>query len=82
MQNELLMKILNELGSIQKKLNMSEDESLGDYISEQDAKELFKRGTTWFWNLRKQGLPYSKLGGEVYYRRSDLKEWLDGRREG
>ena len=33
---------------------------------------MLQRGTTWFWEKRNQGLPFFKLGAEVYYKISDL----------
>jgi hypothetical protein len=46
--------------------------SVNDYISEREAKKLLTRGTTWFWEQRKKGLPSYKMGAEVYYKKSDL----------
>ncbi len=44
-----------------------------DYITEDDAKKMYPRGTTWFWNKRKSGeLQFYKLGQTVYYKRADL----------
>ena len=51
--------------------------ALQDYISEYEAKSLFKRSTTWFWELRKKGFPSFKLGGENYYRLSDFIKYLE-----
>ena len=46
--------------------------SFDQYISESDAKKRFGRGTTWFYNLRKNGFRYTTLGGEIYYLRKDI----------
>ena len=62
--------ILKKLEDIDEKLERPT--SVNDYISERDAKKLLARGTTWFWEQRKMGLPFFKLGAEVYYKRSDL----------
>jgi len=56
--------------------------ALQDYISEFEAKRLFKRSTTWFWELRKKGFPSFKLGGENYYRLSDFIKYLELSRRG
>ena len=54
---------------------------LDDYIPENVAKKEFGMSTTWFWERRKSGeLPFVKVGGRVFYRRSALlglfeKEW-------
>lgn len=44
-----------------------------DYIPENVAKKEFGMGTTWFWERRKSGeLPFVKVGGRVFYKRSAL----------
>jgi len=50
---------------------------LGAYISEHDARRILKRSTTWFWELRKGGFSFTKLGGENFYRISDFVELLE-----
>lgn len=62
--------ILKKLEDIDEKLERPT--SVNDYISERDAKKLLARGTTWFWEQRKMGLPFFKLGAEVYYMKIDL----------
>jgi hypothetical protein len=53
-------------------------ETIGDYISESDAKKMLGRNTTWFWNLRKTGkLPFSKVGNKVYYSKADIFKILE-----
>ncbi|MDG1724827.1 MAG: hypothetical protein P8I11_03980 [Bacteroidia bacterium] len=64
--NEILEKLKNIEKMLKKPL------SVNDYISEREAKKLLTRGTTWFWEQRKKGLPFFKLGAEVYYKKSDL----------
>jgi hypothetical protein len=64
--NEILEKLKNIEKMLKKPL------SVDDYISEREAKKLLTRGTTWFWEQRKKGLPFFKLGAEVYYKKSDL----------
>ena len=74
---ELKLKtILQKLQKIESLLEESKLEDLNSFISEQEAKNVFKRGTTWFWEQRQCGLPFSKLGGQVLYRKSDLVELL------
>tara|TARA_B110000879_G_C11077662_1_gene473420 strand:+ start:906 stop:1145 length:240 start_codon:yes stop_codon:yes gene_type:complete len=68
--NTQMNQILKKLEDIDEKLERPT--SVNDYISERDAKKLLARGTTWFWEQRKMGLPFFKLGAEVYYKRSDL----------
>ena len=68
--NFKINEILEKLKNIEKMLN--KPLSVDDYISEREAKKLLTRGTTWFWEQRKKGLPSYKLGAEVYYKKSDL----------
>ncbi|MBK9415681.1 MAG: helix-turn-helix domain-containing protein [Bacteroidetes bacterium] len=52
--------------------------SLGDYITEADAKKLLGRSTGWFHKMRKTGLlPSSKVGGKQYYRKQDIQKLFD-----
>jgi hypothetical protein len=64
------IQIFKKLEDIEKRLE--KPLTVNDYVSERDAKEMLKRGTTWFWEKRNQGLPWFRLGVEVYYKRSDL----------
>ena len=68
--NFKINEILEKLKIIEKMLK--KPSSVDDYISEREAKKLLTRGTTWFWEQRKKGLPFFKLGAEVYYKKSDL----------
>jgi len=44
-----------------------------DFISEHDAKIAFGRGTTWFWDQRKnKGLSSIKIGATHWYKKSDI----------
>ena len=70
--------ILKQLKKIDDKLYRPK--SLDDYVSELEAKKLLGRGTTWLWERRRSGeLPYTKLGGQVYYLMSDLVKYLEDR---
>lgn len=40
----------------------------GKYVPEAKAKLLLGKGTTWFWQMRKDGLlAYKKVGNTIYY---------------
>ena len=67
-----LLKIEETLKRIEKKLDQNSS-FVEDYISEADAKEMLGRGTTWFWEQRRAGLHFYKLGGAVFYKLSDLE---------
>ena len=78
LNNNQLHRILKKLKEIEDKLNRPK--SLDDYISEFEAKKLLGRGTTWFWERRRYGeLPYTKLGGQVFYLIKDLIKYLEER---
>ena len=75
------VKILTKLEKIEKKLS-KEENALEDYISEYEAKKLLKRETTWFWNLRRKGFPYTKIGAENYYLKKDFVKLLEDNMQG
>ena len=76
--NPQLQRILKKLKEIEDKLNRPK--SIDDYVSDLEAKKLLGRGTTWFWERRRAGeLPYTKLGGQVYYLKSDMIKYLEDR---
>lgn len=78
---EFLQEILDRQERILQILTSMTDkkETIGDYISESDAKKMLGRNTTWFWNLRKTGKPpFSKVGNKVFYSKADIYRFLDG----
>ena len=51
---------------------------LGEYITENEAKEILSKETTWFWNKRKAGeLTGKKAGNKWYYKRSDILKFIE-----
>lgn len=72
----MLEDLSNRLERIESLLQTPNDR-LDDFISEEEAKKTFRRGTTWFWELRKKGFPYTKLGAETYYRKKDLVDYFN-----
>ena len=78
-----LNKVLRLLSRIETKIDKNNGSvNLEDFISEVEAKKLFTRGTTWFWELRKSGFPHTKVGGQVYYLKSDLVSYLESNKIG
>ena len=76
--NSQFRRIIKKLNDIDDKLE--KPKSFDDYVSELEAKKLLGRGTTWFWERRTSGeLPYTKLGGQVYYLKIDLVKYLEDR---
>ena len=74
--NSQFRRIIKKLNDIDDKLE--KPKSFDDYVSELEAKKLLGRGTTWFWERRRSGeLPYTKLGGQVYYLKSDMIKYLE-----
>ena len=80
-EDKIMKFIIAKLEQIEKNIN-SQKNPLDDFISEHDAKKKFKKGTTWFWNLRQEGFPYTKFGGEVYYSLNDLYIFLQKNMQG
>ena len=57
--------------------------AIGEFIPEDDAMELFGRKRTWFWNKRNSGeLKFTKVGGRVYYAKSDIINLLESNKKG
>lgn len=76
--NSQFRRIIKKLNDIDDKLE--KPKSFDDYVSELEAKKLLGRGTTWFWERRRAGeLHFTKLGGQVYYLKSDLVKYLEDR---
>ena len=64
--------------SFLEKTNPNPTNGIGDYISEQKAKKLLNKKTTWFWNMRKNGkLAFSKMGGTNFYNKTDIIKLLE-----
>ena len=56
---------------------------IGDYISEIEAKKILGRKSTWFWNLRKQGLlPYTTAGKKIFYSKADILKFIELNKKG
>ncbi len=78
--SEFLQEILNRQDRILQILTsmIDQKETIGDYISEINAKKMLGRNTTWFWNHRKNGkLPFTKVGNKVFYSKADIFRFLE-----
>ena len=74
--NERILSILTNGG-------LDSENAIGGFISENEAKKLLNKKTTWFWNMRKSGeLAFSKVGGTNYYRKADLLKLLENNKNG
>ena len=59
------------------------NDSIGEYISEDEAKRQLGRKTTWFWSMRTTGqLPFSKTGKRIFYLKSDIKKLIEKNMKG
>jgi len=75
---EFLKQISEKQDKIIELLSTKKANSAGDFITEKEAKEIFKRKSTWFWQMRKAGiLPFSKVGKSTYYSIKDLNAVLE-----
>jgi hypothetical protein len=75
---EFLKQINDKQDEIIELLKDKNINSSPEFITEAEAKEIFKRKSTWFWQMRKAGvLPFSKIGKSIYYSSSDLKALLE-----
>jgi hypothetical protein len=68
---------LNQIKDSQEKIiNLLECNSKkpeNKFITEKEAKDLLKRKSTWFWQMRKNGsIPFSKVGKSIYYSINDI----------
>lgn len=74
--NNLMEKQDKILDAIQSKEVQSE--TIGDYISETDAKKILGRKSTWFWKLRKEGkVSFIKIGNKIFYSKAELLSYFE-----
>ena len=51
---------------------------LGDWITEEQARELLQRGATSLWDLRKRKkITASKIGNRIYYNRQSIINYIN-----
>jgi predicted DNA-binding transcriptional regulator AlpA len=59
-------------------LNDGKQVSQSDFITENQAKEILQKKTTWFWQMRKNGmLPFRKIGKSIYYSKTEINQLLE-----
>lgn len=71
---------LKEIKSNQEKIIalISKEDQSTDYVTEKQAREIFKRKSTWFWQMRKKNLlPFTKVGKTIYYSKTDIKKTFE-----
>ena len=70
-----IIEIKETLAKIRATINFTPETN---YITEKQAREIFQRQTTWFWQMRKEGkLPFSKIGKTIYYSKADIKDLFE-----
>lgn len=70
--NEKISKIIRLLNGEE-----SSEKIKSKYVSEEEARKLFKRSATWFWQKRKAGeIDFHKVGKSTYYSIDDLKTFF------
>ncbi len=68
-----ILRLLEDL-STQK----SQSTSNFKYITEEEAKNILGKKSTWFWQQRTQGkFSYSKVGNTIFYKRSEIEKIFD-----
>lgn len=75
----------NFLESINEKqdkiISLLQESKLGnqnDFITENEAKELLHKKSTWFWQMRKDKiLPFRKIGKSIYYSKNEINQLLE-----
>ena len=80
---ERVQKQLERLEMKLDQLLTSSGSNIEGFISEEQAKDLIGKKTTWFYYKRKQGyLPYYRVGQKIFYKQSDLLKLIeDGKEE-
>jgi excisionase family DNA binding protein len=48
-----------------------------EYLTESDLAEILKVSRSTLWELRKAGLPYRQVRGQIRYRLDEVNQWLD-----
>lgn len=49
-----------------------------DFITESQAKGILQKKSTWFWQMRKNGLlPFRKIGKSIYYSKTEINLLLE-----
>jgi hypothetical protein len=74
---DFLAKISEKQDLIIAILEDSRKKKLNGYINEMEARSLFNKKATWFWQKRREGLlPFSRIGRTIYYSMEDLERIL------
>lgn len=70
-----------KLNALMNRPSERQSNTLGDWISEEEAKKMLGRETTWFYYRRKAGeLEYAKAGRKTYYSLASINQFLEQNR--
>ena len=59
-------------------LKSTEHLNQNEFLTEKAARELLQKKTTWFWQMRKDGLlPFRKIGKSIYYSKKEINQLLE-----
>ena len=69
---------LERIESMIRGLPVKSNETLGDWLSEEQAQELLGYRSTSLWGLRKaKKIKASKVGGKTYYSRQSIIDYIE-----
>lgn len=59
-------------------LKTTESENQNEFLTEKEARGILQKKTTWFWQMRKNGvLPFRKIGKSIYYSKKEINQLLE-----
>lgn len=59
-------------------LKTTESENQNQFLTEKEARGILQKKTTWFWQMRKNGvLPFRKIGKSIYYSKKEINQLLE-----
>jgi hypothetical protein len=69
---------LGQIDRMLRDLPVKSNENLGDWLTEEQARELLQRGATSLWDLRKRKkLITSRIGNRIYYSRQSILDFIE-----
>ena len=76
--DSFLEKINEKQDQIIDLLKSTEYQNQNEFLTEKAARELLQKKTTWFWQMRKDGLlPFRKIGKSIYYSKKEINQLLE-----
>lgn len=69
---------MNTLISIVRQIPIKHNTDLGEWLTEEQVRELLQRGATSLWDLRKRKkIKFSKIGNRTYYDRKSILDFIE-----